>query len=459
MQTAVANKPLPPFPVEKHWLFGSAYLLHKDIIGQVKFFAGKYGDIFSLSLPFQNFVVLNHPDYVRYVLLDNHKNYAKSISYDILRIFLGNGLLTSEGDFWKQQRKLISPAFHHKKLMAVTDLMIERIEHFAEKLQKHIGAGETLEMLPVMTELTMDVISKAMFSTGVEEKAARVGEQITKLNEFTVDRLQKPIRMPVWFPTRSNLGEKKALGVLNEVIYHIINERKETGEQKDDLLQMLLDARDEDTGEAMNSVQLRDEVTTIFVAGNETTANALCWVLYLLSQNPGAERKMIQEIDDKLNQGTVLGFATAQEFTYVKMVIEESMRMYPPAYSVSRRPLQDDEIAGYRIPKDAYVYIPIVNIHYDKRWWYEPEKFRPERFAPDKRNSIDRFVYFPFGGGPRICIGNNFALLEMQLVIILFYRYFRFSLKKGFTPGMEPLVTLKPKNGMQMNIEKRQIAV
>jgi cytochrome P450 len=138
------------------------------------------------------------------------------------------------------------------------------------------------------------------------------------------------------------------------------------------------------------------------------------------------------------------------------MVIEEAMRIYPPAYSVSRRPLQDDEIGGYRVPKDTYIYIPIVNLHHDKRWWDEPDKFKPERFAPDKRNSIDRYVYFPFGGGPRICIGNNFALLEMQLVVILFYRHFRFRMKPGFAPAMEPLVTLKPKDGMLMEVETRR---
>jgi cytochrome P450 len=454
--TSIASKPLPPFPTEKHWLFGSGYLLRKNMLAQIKFLVGKYGDIFSLTLPFRNIVVLAHPDYVRYILLEGQKNYAKSISYDVLRLFLGNGLLTSEGDFWKQQRRLIAPAFHHKKLLAITSLMVESVEHAAEKLKQKADTGQYYDMLPEMNALTMDVISRAMFSTGVEEKAELVGKQIALLNQFTVDRLRQPIRLPSWFPTRSNQREAKAMKILDDVIYGIINQRRQEGVSKDDLLSMLLDARDEDTGEAMNSQQLRDEVTTIFVAGNETTANALTWLLYLLWQNPEAEKKMVQEIDEKLDSGLQLNFNTAMEFHYVRMVVEESLRMYPPAYSFSRKPVQDDEIAGYRILKDSYVFVPIINLHYDKRYWDEPEKFKPERFAPEKRNSIDRFVYLPFGGGPRICIGNNFALLEMQIAVILFYRNFRFKLKEGFAPEPEPLVTLKPKHGMLMRVERRR---
>ncbi|MDB5283294.1 MAG: Unspecific monooxygenase, partial [Bacteroidota bacterium] len=224
------------------------------------------------------------------------------------------------------------------------------------------------------------------------------------------------------------------------------------GVSKDDLLSMLIDARDEDTGEAMDNTQLRDEVMTIFLAGNETSSNALSWMFYLLSQNPDAEAKMMKEIDDKFAAGVELSFSTVNQFTYVKQVIEESLRIYPPAWSVGRRTIEDDEIGGYRIPKGTNVLIPIIYFHRSPKFWKDPGKFDPDRFSPEKRANIDRYVYFPFGGGPRVCIGNNFALVEMQIILIVLYRKFRFKLKDNFPVELEPLVTLRPKNGMVMRV-------
>jgi cytochrome P450 len=218
---------------------------------------------------------------------------------------------------------------------------------------------------------------------------------------------------------------------------------------------MLIDAKDEETGEGMSNQQLRDEVMTIFIAGNETSSNALTWILYLLSQNPEAEQKMLDEIDAKFNSGVELNYKTVGEFHYVRQVIEESMRMYPPVWTVGRRNLEEDELGGYRIEKNTNVLIPIIYLHHSERFWEEPETFRPERFAPELRNNIDRFVYFPFGGGPRVCIGNNFAMLEMEIILITLYREFTFRLKEGFKIEPEPLVTLRPKYGMMMKAVKR----
>ncbi|MFN8285569.1 MAG: cytochrome P450 [Chitinophagales bacterium] len=452
METAAAKKSVPPFPKEKHWLFGSGYLLRNKTIDQIKFFIKKYGEIFSLSLPLNRVVVAAKPEFARHVLLDNSKNYTKSLAYDILKLLLGNGLLTSEGDLWKQQRRLIAPAFHRKKLEQLTAEMIELTEHAVERLKTK--TGQQLDMALDLTDLTLQIISKAMFSSAVDEKSALVGKQITLLNEYSIEKLNQPFRLPASFPTPFNIKERKAIKILNDVIYDIINARRK-GEAKDDLLSMLIDARDEDTGEAMDDVQLRDEVMTIFIAGNETTANALAWTLYLLSQNPEAEAKMVQEIDEKLNAGLKLDFNTVQSFQYVRMVIDESMRIYPPAWSVGRRNIEDDELGGYRIIKGTNVLIPIIYFHHNEKYWDEPMKFKPERFSPENKHNIDRFVYFPFGGGPRTCIGNNFALLEMQIILILFYRNFRFKLKEGFTVEVDPLITLRPKNGMVMQLQSR----
>jgi cytochrome P450 len=455
MDTALAEKPLPPFPTEKHWLFGSAYLLQKNTLQQMNYFIQKYGDIFSLSLPIYRIAVISRPEFVKYVLLDNSKNYTKSLAYDMLRVLLGNGLLTSEGDFWKKQRRLIQPAFHRKKLELLTGMMVERAEAAAEKLQQYVASGATFNVLPEMTALTLDIISKAMFSSGVEEKANLVGKQISLLNEYTIEKLNRPIRFPAVIPTPFNVKERKALTILNDVVYEIINKRRGEGVSKDDLLSMLIDARDEDTGEAMNNVQLRDEVMTIFIAGNETSSNALTWTLYLLSQNPEAEAKMVQEIDEKTAVNPELNFNSVAEYHYVRQVIEESMRLFPPVWTIGRRTIEDDEIGGYRVRKMTNVLIPVMYFHRNPKFWEEPTTFKPERFAPEVRNNIDRYVYFPFGGGPRLCIGNHFAMLEMQIILIALYRQMRFKLADNFKVEPEALVTLRPKNGMLMKVVKK----
>jgi len=455
MQAATAKKPLPPFPEERHWLLGNATMLRDDAIGMVKFFIGKYGNIFSLKLPFAKAVIASNPDYARYVLQDNSKNYKKSLAYDLLKALLGYGLLTSEGEFWKKQRKLAQPAFHKRKLDEWTEMMVERADHTADKISKHAANGEAFDILPAMTALTLDIISKAIFSTGVEDKAKIVGDQITLLNEYTIQKLHTPFRLPDSVPTPFNIRQRKALAKLDNIVYEIISHRRAEGISKDDLLSMLIDGKDEDSGEGMSNQQLRDEVMTIFIAGNETSSNALTWTLYLLSQNPEQEKKMLDEIDAKFDSGVELNFKTVGEFHYVRQVIEESMRIYPPVWTIGRRNLEEDELGGYRIEKNTNVLIPIIYFHHSDRFWEQPEKFKPERFAPEVRNSIDRFVYFPFGGGPRMCIGNNFAMLEMEIILISLYRQFRFKLKEGFKVEPEPLVTLRPKYGMMMTAEKR----
>lgn len=456
METITQPKPVPPFPKEKHWLFGSGYLIRENTHEEVRKLIQKYGDIFSLSLPFNRIVIAAKPEYARYVLVDNNKNYRKSLAYDMLRILLGNGLLTSEGEFWKKQRRLIQPAFHKQKLADLTAMMVNRAQKEVDKLKGKAQSGEYFDVAPQMTNLTLDIISEAIFSNGVDdEKADLVSRQITLLNQYATEKLNDPIRLPPSIPTPFNLRERKAVKVLDNVIYEIIDKRRKEGISKSDLLSMLLDARDEETGEAMDNRQLRDEVMTIFIAGNETTANAMAWTLYLLSQNPEAEEKMIREIDTKLDAGVPLDFNSVMGFQYVRQVIDESMRLFPPAWMVGRRNNTEDEIGGYRIMKDTNVLIPIWHLHRSEKYWDDPLKFMPERFAPEKKQNIDRYVYFPFGGGPRLCIGNNFAILEMQIILIHLYRHYKFRLKENFVVEPEPMITLRPRYGMMMKaVEK-----
>lgn len=453
----VPVKPLstPPSPKEKHWLFGSGYILRDRAHTVIPDLVKKYGEIISLSLPFTRIVIAAKPEYARYVLLDNNKNYRKSLAYDMIKLLLGNGLLTSEGDFWRKQRRLAQPAFHKQKLADLTAMMVRKAQGEVERIKPKAESGEYFDVAPDMTNLTLDIISEAIFSNGVDDKAELVSQQITLLNQMATEKLNAPIRLPASIPTPTNLKERKSIKILDDIIYGIIEERRKSGVSKSDLLSMLLDARDEDTGEGMDRKQLRDEIMTIFIAGNETTANAMAWILYLLSQNPEAEEKMMKEIDEKLDAGTELNFQNVLGFQYVRQVIDEAMRLYPPAWVVGRRNYEDDEIGGYRIIKNTNVLVPIMYFHRSEKYWDEPLKFKPERFAPELRNNIDRYVYFPFGGGPRLCIGNNFAIMEMQIILIHLYRNYKFRLKPGFTVEPEPLITLRPKYGMIMQAVKR----
>lgn len=453
--TPVKALSTPPSPKEKHWLFGSGYILRDRAHTVIPDLVKKYGEIISLSLPFTRIVIAAKPEYARYVLLDNNKNYRKSLAYDMIKLLLGNGLLTSEGDFWRKQRRLAQPAFHKQKLADLTAMMVRKAQGEVERIKPKAESGEYFDVAPDMTNLTLDIISEAIFSNGVEDKAELVSQQITLLNQMATEKLNAPIRLPASIPTPTNLKERKSIKILDDIIYGIIEERRKSGVSKSDLLSMLLDARDEDTGEGMDRKQLRDEIMTIFIAGNETTANAMAWILYLLSQNPEAEEKLIKEIDEKLDAGTELNFQNVLGFQYVRQVIDEAMRLYPPAWVVGRRNYEDDEIGGYRIIKNTNVLVPIMYFHRSEKYWDEPLKFKPERFAPELRNNIDRYVYFPFGGGPRLCIGNNFAIMEMQIILIHLYRNYKFRLKPGFTVEPEPLITLRPKYGMMMQAVKR----
>ncbi|MCS6935533.1 MAG: cytochrome P450 [Chitinophagales bacterium] len=443
----------PPVPDGAHWMYGHALMLKRDPIRTITDFAERYGDIFSLVLPLNRAVVATNPEYARYVLVDNNRNYRKSMAYEILKLLLGNGLLTSEGEFWKKQRKLLQPAFHKQKLALLTTMMCERSAQLTDKLLHASGKDEAVDMLPEMTSITLDIIAKAIFSSGISEETAKfIGEQMFTLNEMAIERLNNPFTLPPYFPTPFNLKWQGIIANLDKLILGVIEKRRKEGVSKDDLLSMLLDARDEETGEAMDDKQLRDEVMTIFIAGNETSANALCWTLYLLSQNEEAEQKMIREIQEKFDEGKTLTFDRVMEFQYVRMVIEESMRLYPPAWAVGRRNYEDDTIGKYRIPSGTNVLIPILYYHRNKQYWQEPMKFMPERFAPEIRNQIDRFVYFPFGGGPRLCIGNHFAMLEMMIILIHLYKRLKFRLQPGFRVVAEPLITLKPRYGLKMRV-------
>lgn len=449
---AKKNKTLAPTPKE-HWLLGSAYYMSRDPLNFLKKNIQAYNGVFRVTSPFVKLMVVNEPEYIKYVLQDNNRNYHKSFGYKVLGLLLGNGLLTSEGEFWKKQRRLAQPAFHRERLALLVDTMVDCVKEADEHLAPHTN-GETVDIAKEMMAATLNIVARSMFSSDVKEFIDIVGHEIEQANNFAINRINHPLTPPHWVPTPQNLRERRSIANLDKVMHAIIDGRRKTTERYDDLMAMLMEAVDEETGERMSDLQLRDEAMTIFLAGHETTAVGMSWLWYLLDKNPAEQQKLFDEVDTVL-QGRTPTLEDLQHLPFTKLVVDESMRLYPPAWIIGRKNIEDDEIGGYHIPKGNNITIPVVTIHRDPRIWEDPDTFKPERFKKENLKDKHRYAYFPFGGGQRQCIGNNFALMEMQLLTAMLAQKYRFKLVPGFEPEMDLLITLRPKGGMLMTVEKR----
>jgi cytochrome P450 len=419
----------------------------------------EHGEIFMLTSPFGRATIVAAPELARQVLVDRHVRYQrKSRPYTVLRILMGNGLVTSEGEFWRGQRKLVQPAFHRRRLDALFAMMVERVSECVDRLTPAARSGDTLDLAPLLSQLTLDIIARAMFSSDVQGAAADVSRHVATLNEYALRMIRRPwlFLLPRRFPTPFTYSQYHALKSLNHIVRGIIQARRQSPGAHDDLLGMLLSASEEGTNRRMTDEQLRDEVMTIFIAGHETTANAMAWLLYLLSQNPDIEGKLIAEID-AIWPGGGLNHDNIGAFTYTRQAIEESLRVYPTIWSVGRRCTEEDELGGCRIPVGMNVVVPIFHFHWNERYWPEPRRFDPSRFSPERRPAPESMTYFPFGAGPRNCIGSHFAMQELMIMTALFLRQYRLETHPGFTAEPDPLITLRPKHGMRMRLRPRRL--
>jgi cytochrome P450 len=423
----------------------------RDHLGFVEKLAQTYGDI--VYVPFGPFRVylLNNPEYLRQVMVEDADKYQKWDRFkSTFAKFLGNGILISEGNFWKRQRKLSQPAFHARRVQAYAEIMVDRTRQICDSWQ----VGKDYEIFAEMMRLTMRTVSKTLFDAEISEEAVRISEATKILQEMVNIEFQAIIPLPDWIPTPRNIKERRATRDLHDAVKGFIDERRKTGEDKGDLLSMLLLAVDEDDGGQMTDQQALDEAITLFVAGHDTTASAATWTWYLLSQNPEVEAKLVEEID------RVLGgrLATAQDLPkleYTEMVVKESMRLYPPVWMFFREPIEDVTLGGYTIPKGSIIEICPYVTHHDPRFFPEPDQFKPERFSDEAEISVPRYAYIPFGGGPRICIGQSFAVMHTQLILATIAQRRRLSLVPGQEIVSEPLVTQRPLNGLRMKVETR----
>jgi cytochrome P450 len=433
---------------------GSRPAFWRDPLGFLTRSARRYGDISSFRFFHIRVWLLAHPDDIEWLLSTRASSFEKGRSLQAGRVIFGNGLLTSEGDFWRRQRRLAQPAFHRDRIASYGTTM----SGCTEKMLEGWRPGETRDIHQDLMRLTLAIVGKTLFGADVEGEAADVGRALeVSLTEFP--RLLNPLRRlgAAILPTRRNRALKQAVRDLDRIVFDLIRRKRESGRDTGDLLSMFLAARDED-GSGMTDQQLRDESLTLFLAGHETTAIALTWTFYLLSQNPAVRRKLEEELDAVLAERAPAA-ADLPRMPFTESVVKESLRLYPPAWAMGRTAVEDVDLKGYRLAKGGSVLVSPWVTHRDPRFFEEPDAFRPERWADPRMKDLPKFAYFPFGGGPRICIGNQFAMMEAILATATVARRFRLSLAPGHPVETFPSITLRPRHGMRMTVEERRPAI
>jgi cytochrome P450 len=406
------------------------------------------GDVARLGL--RGAMLVSHPDAIERVLVDNHRNYSKRTPGQTrLRRFLGDGLLTSNGSFWLRQRRMTQPAFHRERLEGFAATMSGAAAEMLERWKPLVERGETFDLAAEMTRLTLRIVCATLFGFDSRAETENVGRAVAlRLSEFR-RRVDNPLLdLMSFLPTPSNRALAAADKELDRVVYGLIAARRRApgGE---DLLSMLMAARDEDTGESMDDRQLRDEVMTLFLAGFETTSNALNWTFVLLARHPEIDARLRRETAAALG-GRAPALADLPRLPYSLAVIKEAMRVYPPAWIMARRAEADDVLSGCAVPKDTLVLMSPYVVHRHPAFWKHPERFAPERFLDGSADALPRFAYFPFGGGPRQCIGNAFALMEAQLILTSVVQGLRVELADSGPIVPEPTVTLRPRGRLNV---------
>jgi cytochrome P450 len=421
----------------------------RDPLGFLSGCAREYGDVVRLGLMGQTFYLLSHPALIEYVLVENNRNFTKTRVFRRNRRLLGEGLLTSEGRFWRRQRRLAQPAFHRKRIAAYGEVMAA----FAERSLRGWRVGQTIDVHEEMMRLTLEIVAKCLFGADVRAEAMDVGRAMkVALEDFSSQR--RLIRIPKSVPTPHNLRFERAARGLDSIVLGIIEERRRSGEEdKGDLLSMLMLAEDE-SGERMTDRQLRDEVMTLFLAGHETTANTLAWTFWLLSLNVAAEAKLAEELERVLD-GRAPTVDDLPSLPYAERVIKESMRLYPPAWVMGREATEECEVGGYQMPAGTTALMSQWVMHRDPRYHHDPNRFDPDRWTTEYEEGLPRFAYFPFGGGPRQCIGASFAITEARLILATVAQRYKMELAPGQRVEPYASVTLRPKEGIRMTLVER----
>jgi cytochrome P450 len=444
--TAVAPPNAPRLPV-----VGNALSFRRDPLRFLRGIQHKHGDVVGVALGPMQVTLISHPDYVEDILVTRNKLWQKDAYLQTtLRPVIGEGLLSSEGDFWRRQRRLAQPAFHKDRIASYGEIMVDHATRLAGKWRD----GDVRDVHADMMRLTLEIVAQTLFGANVGDHADDVGEALHAVLSVVSDPLE--LFLPILKRLPTPLRKRFAGGVekLDAIMYSVIEKRRasDAGETND-LLSMLLHARDDDGGR-MSDKQLRDECMTLFLAGHETTAINLSWTWLLLSQHPAVSAKMQRELSEVLGDRPAT-FADLPNLRYTAHVIAESLRMYPPAWSMGREAREDVDLGGFRVPRGGQVWFCPWSIQRDERWFDDPDTFRPERWEGDLAKTLHRYAYFPFGGGPRFCIGQSFAQMEAVLLLATLSRAFEVEVFEKPRVVPEPSVTLRPKRGLRARLKRR----
>ena len=447
--TATATAPGP-----KPSLFDAfSYRPGRDPLAFFTNLARTYGDVVAYRLGGERLIFVNDPQHIKDILVTNNRKFTKGRGLQRTKRLLGEGLLTSEGATHLRQRRLMQPAFHRERIAAYADTMVA----YADRTRRAWRDGVTLDVAKEMNRLTLSIVGKTLFDADVESQAAEVGVALTGIMETFWITMLPFADLLEHLPVPKLRRARAARAGLDAIIYRMIAERRRSGRDHGDLLSMLLSAQDEEAEGAagrMSDVQVRDEAMTIFLAGHETTANALTWTWYLLSTAPAVEARLHEEVDRAL-QGRLPRVGDIASLSFVERVVTESMRLYPPAWLIGRRAIADYQLGAYAVPARTILVMSPFVTQRDGRFYKDPERFDPDRWTPDFRATLPRFAYFPFGGGPRQCIGESFAWMELILLVASIAQQWRLQLVPGHPVVPEPLVTLRTKHGMRMTAHRR----
>ena len=452
---AVNRADLPPGPRELP-VVGQSFRYISDVIGLMQE-AATYGDLVTVSVKPELVYLVNHPELVRELLVVNHRSVGRGRLTHTLRYLLGLGLVTSDGPLHLRQRRLMQPQFHHRRIASYGQVMTD----FTRRHQQIWQDGDKVDLAQEMSELTLHIVVKTLFDLELADTVRRIGESFELSNNYIKARDNQPTgvrnlfhRMPLPFTRRF----KQSLDFLDETVYDLIEQHRQSDREGGDLLSLLLQARDEAAENPEDAVmtdrQLRDEVITLFAAGHETTAMALTWTWYLLATHPDAQARFHAELDETLG-GRAPTVNDLPNLTFTDRIITESMRLYPPIWSTGRMTFQPIELGGYQIPAGAALVSPPFIMHRDARWFDAPLEFRPDRWTPEFRDSLPPFAYFPFGGGPRLCIGEGFAWMEAKLVMATLGQHWAMQHDPNHKITPKPLISLRPKGGMPMHLQRR----
>jgi cytochrome P450 len=427
----------------------------KDPLGQLVAARERHGDVYALNLGFSKVIVLSHPSHAQYVLQQNVANYPKGGAiWDSLRTLLGNGLPASNGQFWLRQRRMMQPHFHHRRLVALTNLMIDAIEEEMVSWDAAAESSKSVRLDQVFPHITMKVIVKTLFGSGLSGTDV---EKVSKALTYALDFMLRGMitnYFPAWLPVPGRRRYQQAIQEIDEIVLRIIEERRRSREEANDLITMLIHMVDDETGEQMTDEQLRDEAVSMFLAGYETTAVALTWSTHFMLTHPEAWAKLRAEVDEVLGERKPT-FDDLPQLPYSRMLLQEAMRLYPPVWWLSRTAVADDEIDGYPIPAGSTVAPMPYVIHRHPEIWEKPEQFDPERFTSEAIAARHKLAWIPFGAGQRICIGKEFALMEGQLILAYMAQRYQLTPSLGNEVKLHAATTLRSKKGVYAQLSKR----